>query len=470
MINKIYKTINNKFSRLFKFIFFLRYLFGIFFVAIIIFITFPHFFDYQKKRGKIIKLSLLQNYGLKIKTIEDITFHSFPLPHLQLKNVYSNFYSEDTSLFAKKILIFPKLTSIYNYQNFQLRKMGLENAEIKSVSTNFKSFISSFLDIKKKLFFENLNLNVIDYKNKNSIINFEKITYLNYGYKKNVINGKVFNKKFKIKIKDDFSSFNFSLPNVGVSIILNTLYSKKDLINNGLIKGKILESNFKFNYIYDNKTLKINNLYFRDKNFSFDGDGDIQLKPFFSLNQKLEIRNFNPEILKNIDILKFLNYKSLIKKLNSKNNLIYKRNRFGRSLIENFESKSELAYGRLTFSKFFSILENKFYCNNNVNLLQEYPILAFECSLESQDKKKLLELLEIDYIKKNEKMKLNFSGKLNILNQKINFDNVTFNNDYNATEEDLNFFKDLFEATLFEENFFKIFDLSKIKKFILEIL
>ena len=93
MINKIYKIINNKFSRFFKFIFFLRYLFLIFFVAITLFLSIPHFFDYKKKE-ELIKNYLYQNYNLEIKKIETIKFHPFLLPHLKIENLSSNFFSK----------------------------------------------------------------------------------------------------------------------------------------------------------------------------------------------------------------------------------------------------------------------------------------------------------------------------------------------------------------------------------------
>ena len=48
MINKYKKLIHNKFSRFFKFFFSIRYLFVIFFVAIVLFLLIPQFFDYKK--------------------------------------------------------------------------------------------------------------------------------------------------------------------------------------------------------------------------------------------------------------------------------------------------------------------------------------------------------------------------------------------------------------------------------------
>ena len=72
-------------------------------------------------------------------------------------------------------------------------------------------------------------------------------------------------------------------------------------------------------------------------------------------------------------------------------------------------------------------------------------------------------------IKKDDRLELNFLGNLNILNKKINFDSVSLNKNYKATEEDLKYFKKTFENIFLAEEFFKLFQLSKLRKFIIEI-
>ena len=51
---------------------------------------------------------------------------------------------------------------------------------------------------------------------------------------------------------------------------------------------------------------------------------------------------------------------------------------------------------------------------------------------------------------------------------KVNFKSITSNN-YKASKEDLLYFKYQFENILFKEDFFDIFNLKKIKNFIIEI-
>ena len=66
-------------------------------------------------------------------------------------------------------------------------------------------------------------------------------------------------------------------------------------------------------------------------------------------------------------------------------------------------------------------------------------------------------------------LKLGVIGNINILNNKINFKKITLNNNYQASKEDLNYFKNLFEKIIFNEDLLRVFNLKKIKEFILEI-
>ena len=60
-------------------------------------------------------------------------------------------------------------------------------------------------------------------------------------------------------------------------------------------------------------------------------------------------------------------------------------------------------------------------------------------------------------------------GNINVLNNKINFKKITMNEDYKASKEDLNYYKQSFESILFNKDFIGIFNLDNIKDFILEI-
>ncbi len=466
MINKINKIINNKFSRFFKFIFFLRYLFVIFFVAIIVFLSIPHFFNY-KKNELIIDNYLSKNFGIKISEISDIEFSSFPIPHLQLSNVVAGFYSEEVNLETKTLQIYPKLFNIYNFENLQVKKIKLEDSYLKTDLQNIKVLAKNISVNEKRIQLKNLNLKIKD--NKSNIIDIKKVNYFNYGYKKNKIEGEIFDRKFNLKMLSDFKDINFNFLDIGIFVNLKILKNYSNSKFAGSIKGGVLQSDFKLDFIYEGDFITINNFYFRDKKLSFDSDGTLKLKPFSSLFLNSEIKNFDKKIIKNLNLNSLLKSKDFIKKLNSQNNINFVSQKFSRDLIDNLNIKSNLAYGRLNFIKSFSISKTDFFCRNNLNLLDEYPIMYFNCSINSNDTKKFFKRIKVKNKLKNKTLKIEMQGNLNILNKKINFDKIKVNDNYDATREDLKYYKITFEDKMFDENFINIFDLSKIKEFIYEI-
>ena len=106
MLNKSFKAIHNKYARLFKFIFFLRYLFTIFFVSIALFLTIPTFFNYEKKE-QVIKDFFLKDYNFELGEYETIKYKAFPVPRIELKKVQAKLKSSNTNLNVNKLKIYP---------------------------------------------------------------------------------------------------------------------------------------------------------------------------------------------------------------------------------------------------------------------------------------------------------------------------------------------------------------------------
>ena len=129
---------------------------------------------------------------------------------------------------------------------------------------------------------------------------------------------------------------------------------------------------------------------------------------------------------------------------------------------------NQISIWKIKYFKKLIIAETKFDCSSSINLLAEFPVLDFRCIINSLIKE-ILKKFDVSYKKKNELLFLNIRGNLNILKNKIGFDYIGMNNGYNATEEDLKYFKSTFENILLYENFLNIFDLPNIKKFVLEI-
>ena len=466
MINKIYKRIHNEYSSLFRFIFFLRYLAGIFFISAVLYIFIPHIFEFEK-REEIIKNQLLKSYGLKLNEYKSIKYISLPIPNLEIQNASLSTEKDNLQITASSLNIYPKVLNIYNYENFELKKIILNKNKILLNDFDVKILIDYIYNLKNRLTFKNLNLKI--HRNNESLINLKKINFSNYGYGKNIFKGVVFDKKFKILISDDYKKINFKLLNAGMIVDINLNEVKNDSLINGVFKSKLLNSNLKFNFDYDGKKIKIYNSYFRNKNLSLKNESEIIYRPFFYLDSIIKIEDINTKLFEKININKIFASKNLIKKINTKNEIKYKSKKFSRKLFDNFNLNIDLAYGRLTYLKKISISDNFFKCQGDMNLLIEYPILYFDCSIESKDKKSFLKEFSIKYKNKNELLTVNTEGNINILNNKINFKNISMNQNYKASKEDLNYFKQSFETILFNKDFLNIFNFEKIREFIIEI-
>jgi hypothetical protein len=466
MINKIYKRIHKNYSKLLKFIFLLRYLIGIFFISAVLFLIIPYFFDF-KENDSFIKNHLLANYGLALNNYKNIKYTPLPTPSLKIQNASLSMNNDAIRVDTVSLIIYPKSFNIYNEKNFKISKIIFNKSNASLSDSDLKDIIKYIKNLKKKLTFKNLDLKIK--KNNSTLINLNKIYFTNYGYNKDIIRGVLFDKQFKLSIKDNYNKIKFELLKTGIIADINFDDNRKETKKSGILKSTLLNSKLKFNFEFDDTNLKIYNSYFRNRFLSFKNESVITYLPFFSTSSKFTLENININQLKEININKFLASKNLIKKLNSKNDINFKSKKFDRILIDDINLNINLAYGRLVYSQKISIAENIFLCRGEVNLLEEFPILYFDCSIVSKDKKRLLKEFSIKYKNKNELFKLYFTGNINILNNKINFKKISLNQDYLASKEDLGYFKGLFEDILYDEGFLRIFNFKKIKEFILEI-
>ena len=333
--------------------------------------------------------------------------------------------------------------------------------------SDLKFFINYIFNFKNKFDIQNLDLQIN--KDNKSLVNLKEFFFSKNGYNKGILKGEIFGKKFKISTSDDHNKINFELLKTGIRGDIHLIESRNKLEKLGVFKSKLLNSNLKFDFIYDTTKLKIYNSYFRNKDLSFSNESTINLSPFFFMTTVLNIDTFNTKLFNNINIDKIFSLKHFIKKFNTKNEFNFKSKKFSNNLVDDLYLNLSSAHGKLIFSKKILISQNIFLCEGEVNLLEDYPILYFDCSITSKNKKKLLKVFSVNYQNKDEVFKLIVKGNVNILNNKINFKNIKVNQDYEAAKEDLSYFKQSFENILFDEDFLSIFNLKKIKKFISEI-
>ena len=465
MLNKSFKNINNKFSRFFRFIFFLRYLFLLFFIALASFITIPYFFDYEK-RVEIYKNYLSQKYNFKINKYEEIKYKAFPIPRLVFKDAVININSSPVIMNIQSLKVYPKIFNIYDLKNFKSEKITFLNNYSMIKSSNLK-FLNSFLfDQKNKFSLNNFNLK-INNENK-TIINVKNMSFSNYGYKKNLVKGEVFGKKFKSRIINNFKSINFELLDTGINAELNIDKQTDELII-GSFKSKILNTKLRFDFNYNEKELNIYNSFLRNKNFSLKNQTLIVLDPFFDIRSEIDLDEFNFQILQKINFSELHKFKDYVKKINIKNEIFFKSKGLKLNPVDDIYLKIDLAYGRLNYVKKYLLSDDTVQCEGSINLFDEFPLLYFNCKIISANKKNLFKKFSINTKNKDQRFELNVVGNLSLLNKKINFKNISINENYKASKDDLEYFKLSFEKIIYDKSFFEIFDLKKIKDFIQEI-
>ncbi len=465
MLNKFKKTINNNFYRFFEFVFFLRYLLIIFLTSIAVFLTIPIFFNYEKK-AEVIKSHLLENYNFKLINYENIQYNIFPQPNLVIINSQIILQKSKGNFNVKKIKIYPDFLSIYNYENFNSKKIVLKDADIDSQISDLKLSIKQLFNQEKKLHFDNLNLKLFD--EKNFIVSINNIKFANFGYNKDQIKGRIFNKDFKIEVDESYKKINFKLHKSGVKAQINLNEQQKENSVIGVLKLKILNTNLKSNFEYDGKIIKLDKSYFRNKNLSFNNNIEIILNPYLYINSKFSIEEIDPKILRKIDFVKFLSFKDSLRQIDIKSDIIFKLKKINRKFFDNFNVSLNLAYGRMNYSKRLSNKNNTVKCDGNINFLEENPLLFFDCHLKSKNKKELFKKLSVK-TKNKKTFELKVNGNLSVLNKKVNFKNILIDDNYEASKEDLKYFKETFENILFDKNLLEIFDLKKIKKFAVEV-
>jgi hypothetical protein len=466
MLNRFIKTIHKKYSRFFRFIFFLRYLFGLFIVSIFLFLITPSFFNYEKKSENF-KRHLIKYYDIEISKYEGLEYQLFPLPNFEFTNLSIKFDTSPVELNVKKLKIYPKLLSIYNDKNFQSNKIVFKNSEIILKTSDFNFFIKKVFTQKNKIYLKDLNIKIYD--KINLLASLNNIKFTNFGFKKNIVEGDILGKEFRIKINKSLNNINFKLNKSGINFNINLEKNSDKNSLNGVFKSKILSTNLKFDFNYDQKSLNIYNSFFRSKNLSFKNNSSITFEPFLDSNSNFKIEDIDVKIFNKLNLEKLLIHKNILKKINSKNKVNFNSKKFSYNLIDKLDLKFDLAYGRLNYSKNFFLSDNIFKCKGSINLLDEFPLLFFDCMINSKSKRDLLKKFDINIKKNNKLFNLRVKGNLSVINNKINFKEISMNNNYKASNTDLNYFKEKFENILFEDNFIKIFNLKKIKEFILEI-
>ncbi len=466
MINKTYQIIHNKYLRFYKIFFFLKYIFSIFLLSILLFLLIPKFFNYEKKQ-EIIKEYLINKYDLKINNFSSIKFNILPLPNLSIENVNLNIKNEPIIINTNHLNIFLKFKNIYDYENFAATKVSFDSVKVDLDIESAKSLKNYLTKLEYNLDVKDLNLNFK--KKENSVLNIYKIKFSNYGFKENKMEGKIFGKKFKAYLDEDNKNFDFKVLDTGIKAYFQFDQTKKENLISGSSKINILNNYLKLNFSLQDNQLKIMESKFKNQDLSLLFNSIITFDPFFGINSDININKIDKNLINTLKLEDILKNREIIKKFNSNNKINYNKKSFGNSLIRNYFSELSLSNGRLVFANKINMQGGIINCKGESLLTEEYPRLNFSCLFKINDKKKFFKNFSVT--KNNQKpLSLDVEGSLNLINKKINFKKINIDNDLVAKDSDIKYFKETFENILFEDGFFNIFKRNKIKEFIRAII
>ena len=437
-------------------------------VITITFFSIPKFFDFEKKQN-LIKEYLFDKYSLETTNINSINYQIFPAPHLILADVKFRIQNSSIESTTKNLKIYLNLKNIISLKDLTAKKVLLIDTKLKTEIENYKDLFKYMNELEERLKIKNLDLYFK--KNENLLFKLENISISNYGYKKDNIVGKIFEKQFKIDFKNNNNEINFEILDTGIKA---DFFLKKGDFKN-ILKGtsEIIVANnlLKFDFEINDEQLSLTNAYVKNKDLTANFSSLIKFSPFFRIHSDIEVKEISEKLFNKIDLnsLIFKN-KALIKKLNIKNTIKYKSKKFELNLVDNFSSYLNLAYGRLTFQDKTLVPGGKNTCEGEINLIEEFPRLNFICKLRISNIKKFLKKFSIRKNFEKDNLNLYYEGSLNLISKKINFKEIALDNSPKNKKEDLKYFKDTFERILFDEDFFGIFKETKIKEFILEII
>ena len=470
-ISKIDKKKRKFFSikKILRSIFFLKYIIIIFTSIFIIYLIVPKVFNYEKKLVHL-KKNLLKNYNIEIKEYSAINYNILPTPRLVFTNSKLIIDKELINGDVKNFKIILNLGQIYNYQNIDIKKIILKNAEINTELNNIKNLIKYIARLDKKIYFEETKIQLTNKNQK--IVSLNDIKFDNNNQNNLLLNGRFLKKKFKLRFikKKDNKKITFNFPIIGLKSETNFLDSKS--LDNFMAKTRIqiLDNKFKFD-LKKNKNLTIYNSNFRNTVIQTTYDGILKFNPYFSFDFALKLKYLNLKKLLNKIKKTKNNFFSLSEKLNGNLRINLKKNSLTSQFIQeadiplilkNRDIKVDNSY--LKF-KGGNMIVNGHYIDN-----QDYKKFKYDVELNINQTRKTLKKLNLnisDNVKDKNAIKI--TGLLNLSKKKIRIDKLVVNKKTIKDKEVIENYKQKFENILIKNSILDIVDFYKLKNFIKEI-
>ena len=470
--SKVYNFINYKKIRIF-----LLYIAALTATSIIVYLSIPIFFSYDK-----INVSKKLCDDLKIKCVikGDINYSFIPTTRLKVKNleIFDLFEKKEILATLENVEIKIPIKNIlninkYDFSSIELQE-GLINLDYNKLIKYKKHFskINNLKDIKIK------NSSIEFFDDKKYVATLEKIRFKYINRKKNnefILKGNFLGDNLYINFesKKNFTQelvIKLEKLNFLAKINFQDSKNKKNTIN-----GKLLIKKDKnriaglYNFSDNIVTIPKANI----KNSFLDGkiSGDIKFNPFFDfdLNMDLNSLNFNT-LHKNIIQMSNENKKNLFKvnnKINGKLNLSSAKVFSKNTLINSFESNIKFINGNILIDKLLFSL-GKLGAADLTGIIRnenKKSNLKFESNLFIDNSKRFYGKFGI-HNKKPDSSNFYVSGNFDLIKLKLHLYEVTNSEDGKIASDDLTYIEREINNVILEEGYESLFKFSKIKEFV----
>jgi len=375
IINTLRKKIF--FKKIFKFIYYLRYIILIFILFAVVLFIIPKVFKHVNKFDELNNI-LKNQHGFTIKKTDNIKYKIFPQPNLEIQGSQILIGEQLSNLKIKELNVFTNLKGLYVSEEILFKKLNFKG---NYFGHNFNGYY-----IPKK----NINLLFLQVKD----LGIESKVFLNK----------------------------------------NDIFPK----SSGIIKLKILDDNLLLNFDFD-RNFKIQDSVFKNKNINTKLSGQFDFEPFFYFKIIADIKRVNLENLNLEKMFQIIINEISNKKLNGELTINYLiKKKLGKNDVKSNKINFTFKNGDIISKK--SILHFANLNLDITFFLKKYSLykdLSYELLIESENINEFFRIIKLEENKNWSKINAFIKGNININAKKYYFDKIIINKK-NIDEKKLN--------------------------------
>jgi len=448
------------------------------FLAAIVYLSIPIFFNYEKT--KIEKL-ICEDIKINCTISGEISYNFLPSPRIKLKNlVIKDFTNNNRSIGKiKDVVIKLSFYNLNNKQEFNFTKIEFKNAIINFDLENFKKIKKIYSKKINSLPFEFTNGEINFFEKEKYVSKIENINF-KYRYDDNsltaVLKGIFLGDDIFISFENEKEEKNFKktftlkLTNLNLFTKMEMFepFSEKNKLSGNVLLKKDKNRIAGLIEYADNKiTFKHANLNstFLDGKFT----GEIKLLPYFNFDLDINLNNINLNRIYNSLIALNKEYKKNLFRINNKingklllstDNIISKK-----SFIESFESQIKFINGNVFIEKLLFNLGKLGAADISGTVANDkkFSNFKFESNVFIDNLKKFYSKFGV-YNKPKVPYDLFISGNVDLTNLVLRINEIFTSEKLKG--EDVAYFEREFNELLLKNGYTTLINYSKLKEFI----